>query len=224
MRCTAPSIHCHLLRSGTAARLCCAPWPARHWGRGYCAGKRRASRQRELVTGGRSTPNSSLEAHKALRTMMEPDHVDKTPSHDFPPAAAAGVLCNGPCGLDHIRQELLAERGQAEHAIRNRWFARRYLRVRPGRTTSGARGESDPRWIGNALSGRPEVTLKPAVTGWVCHCHSARGCGGHPTSATPLIQSTKTEGAFQWPHVFAISPSAVAGIHRATRLSHWARL
>jgi hypothetical protein len=41
--------------------------------------------------------------------MMEPDHVNETPSHDFPVAAAGGDLCNGPRGLDHLGQELLAE-------------------------------------------------------------------------------------------------------------------
>src|SRR5437899_2223185 len=109
MRCIAPTIHCRSLRSGTAARLCCAPWPAQPWVRVSCVGKRRASRQRELVTGERSTPNSSLEAHEALLTMMEPDHVNQTPSHDFPSVAAPGDLRYGPCGLNYHRQELLAE-------------------------------------------------------------------------------------------------------------------
>ena len=96
--------------------------------------------------------------------MMEPDHVNKTPSHDFPPAAAAGVLCNGLRGRDDHEQELLAERGQAEHAIQNRWFAKRYLRVRAGRTPTGARGESERRWIGNALSGRPEGPVVSVIS------------------------------------------------------------
>src|SRR6267143_6827771 len=119
MRCTAPTIHCRSLLSGTAARLCCAPWQAQHWGHGYCVGKRTcqpASRQREPVTARRFAPNSSLEAHEALPAMMEPDHVNETPSHDFPVAAAGGDLCNGPRRLDHLGQELLAERGQAERS------------------------------------------------------------------------------------------------------------
>jgi len=41
--------------------------------------------------------------------MMEPDHVNETPSYDFPLAAAGGDLCNGSRGLDHLGQELLAE-------------------------------------------------------------------------------------------------------------------
>jgi hypothetical protein len=41
--------------------------------------------------------------------MMEPDHVKETPSHDFTPVAAGGDICNGPRGLDHLGQELLAK-------------------------------------------------------------------------------------------------------------------
>jgi hypothetical protein len=41
--------------------------------------------------------------------MMEADHVNQTPSHNFPVAAAGGDICNRLCGLDDHRQELLAE-------------------------------------------------------------------------------------------------------------------
>jgi hypothetical protein len=41
--------------------------------------------------------------------MMEPDHVNETPSHDFTFIAADSDICNGPCGLDDHGQELLAE-------------------------------------------------------------------------------------------------------------------
>jgi hypothetical protein len=41
--------------------------------------------------------------------MMEPDHVNETPSHDFTPVAAGGDICNGLRGFDHLGQGLLAE-------------------------------------------------------------------------------------------------------------------
>jgi hypothetical protein len=41
--------------------------------------------------------------------MMEPDHVNEIPSHDFTLIAADGDICNGPRGLDDHRPELLAE-------------------------------------------------------------------------------------------------------------------
>jgi hypothetical protein len=41
--------------------------------------------------------------------MMEPDHVNEKPSHDFSPATTGGDICNGPRGLDDHGQELLAE-------------------------------------------------------------------------------------------------------------------
>jgi hypothetical protein len=41
--------------------------------------------------------------------MMEPDHVNETPSDDFALVAAGGNVCNGPRGLDDLGQELLAE-------------------------------------------------------------------------------------------------------------------
>jgi len=41
--------------------------------------------------------------------MMEPDHVNETPSHDFTLAAVGGDLCNGSRGLDDLGQKLLAE-------------------------------------------------------------------------------------------------------------------
>jgi hypothetical protein len=40
---------------------------------------------------------------------MEPDHVNKTPSHDFTSVAAGGGIRNGARGLYHLGQELLAE-------------------------------------------------------------------------------------------------------------------
>jgi hypothetical protein len=48
-------------------------------------------------------------AQDALPTMMEPDHVNETPSQDFILAAAGGDVCNGLRGLDDQGQELLAE-------------------------------------------------------------------------------------------------------------------
>jgi hypothetical protein len=41
--------------------------------------------------------------------MMEPDHVNETPSYDFTPVAAGGDICNRPRGPDDLGQELLAE-------------------------------------------------------------------------------------------------------------------
>jgi hypothetical protein len=41
--------------------------------------------------------------------MMEPDHVNKTPSQDFTLAAAGGDVCDGLRGFDDYGQELLAE-------------------------------------------------------------------------------------------------------------------
>ena len=75
---------------------------------------------------------------------MEPDHVYETPSHDFTLVAAGGDICDSPCGLDNHRQELLAERGQAERANQNLWFAKRCefcFRVLPGGATFAALGE-----------------------------------------------------------------------------------
>src|SRR5713101_6123515 len=71
----ARTIHCRSSRSGTAARLYCAPWQAQHWGRGYCVGKgtrRAASRRREPVTARRFAPNSLLEAHTTRFHTMGP--------------------------------------------------------------------------------------------------------------------------------------------------------
>src|SRR5882757_5574148 len=175
MRCTAPTIHCRSLRFGTAARSCCAPWLAQHWGHGYCVGKGTcpvASRQRDPVTARRVAPNSSLEAHEALLTMMEPDHVNETPSYDFTPVAAGGDLCNRLRRLDHLGQELLAERGQAERARQNCGFATRFecrVRVRSGWVTFAARDESGRGRIRTALSGRPEIPIICASAQcWAC--------------------------------------------------------
>jgi hypothetical protein len=66
MRSIARTIRCRLLQSGTAERLCCAPWQAQHWDRGYCIGRgahRPPSRRREPVTARQTVPNSLLEAH-----------------------------------------------------------------------------------------------------------------------------------------------------------------
>ncbi len=41
--------------------------------------------------------------------MMEPDHVNETPSYDFTLAADGGDICNGLRGGDDHEQELLAE-------------------------------------------------------------------------------------------------------------------
>jgi len=74
---------------------------------------------------------------------MEPDHVNETPSYDFTSVAAGGDICNGPRGLDHLGQELLAERGQAEHANHNCWFTTGFefcVRLRAGSVTFAARG------------------------------------------------------------------------------------
>jgi hypothetical protein len=93
--------------------------------------------------------------------MMEPDHVNETSSHDFTPVAAGGDIRNGPRGLDHLGQELLAEWGQAERASQNGWFAKRLefcVRVRPGGVTFAALDEYEWRWIRMALSGRPEIS------------------------------------------------------------------
>src|SRR5258708_28785518 len=91
---------------------------------------------------------------------MEPEHVNQTPSHDFPLAAARRDLCDGPGGLDYIRQELLAERSQAERADQG-WLASRCrfsVRLRSRNVTRGAR-DHQRRRLGAALSGRPEGSL-----------------------------------------------------------------
>jgi len=94
--------------------------------------------------------------------MTEPDHVNKTPSHDFTLAAVDGDICDGLCGLDDHGQELLAERGQAERAKQNCWFATRFefcVRVRPGSVTFAARDEPERRWILPALSGWAKIPM-----------------------------------------------------------------
>jgi hypothetical protein len=52
--------------------------------------------------------------------MLEPDHVNETPSQDFTLAAADGDICDGLRGLDDHGQELLAECGQADRTCCNR--------------------------------------------------------------------------------------------------------
>jgi len=101
--------------------------------------------------------------------MMEPGHVNETSIHDFTPVAAGGDICNGPRGLDHLGQELLAERGQAERTKQNCYFARRSefrVRLRPRGATFTAVDESERGWIGMALSGRPEVPVTSASAQW----------------------------------------------------------
>src|SRR5258708_30945874 len=91
---------------------------------------------------------------------MEPEHVNQTPSHDFPLAAARRDLCDGPGGLDYIRQELLAERSQAERADQG-WLASRCrfsVRLRSSNVTCGAR-DHQRRRLGVVLSGRSEGSL-----------------------------------------------------------------
>ena len=90
---------------------------------------------------------------------MEPDHVNETPSHDFTLVAAGGDVGNGLRRLDDLGQELLAQRGQAERANQNLWFAKRCFRVRPTRAAFAARDEFERRWIRIALSGRPEIPV-----------------------------------------------------------------
>jgi hypothetical protein len=93
--------------------------------------------------------------------MMEPDHVNKTPSHDFTLAAAGGNICDGPRRLDDHGQELLAERGQAKRANQNCWFATRFefcVRVRPGSVTFAARDESERQWSVIRVGQNPDDT------------------------------------------------------------------
>jgi hypothetical protein len=51
--------------------------------------------------------------------MMESDHVNETLSHDFAVAATGGDISNGPRGLDHYGQKLLAKRGEAGRTERS---------------------------------------------------------------------------------------------------------
>jgi hypothetical protein len=100
-------------------------------------------------------------AQHGASNIMEPEHVDQAPSHDFPLAAVRGDLRNGPSGLDDHRQELLAERGQAERADRN-WLASRSelcIRVRSNGAISTARDECKQQPIDLALSRRPKESL-----------------------------------------------------------------
>jgi len=53
----------------------------------------------------------------------EPDNVNETPTFNFAVAAAGSDIGNRPRGLDHYRQELLAERSEAGRARRNRCIA-----------------------------------------------------------------------------------------------------
>ena len=53
----------------------------------------------------------------------EPDNVNETPSLNLAAATADGDIGNRPRGLDHYRQELLAERSEAGRARRNRRIA-----------------------------------------------------------------------------------------------------
>ncbi len=41
--------------------------------------------------------------------MMEPDHVNETPSYNFAFAAVGGGICNRLRGRDDLGQEILAE-------------------------------------------------------------------------------------------------------------------
>jgi hypothetical protein len=88
---------------------------------------------------------------------MEPEHVNQTPSHDFPLVAAHGDFRDGAGGLDHYGQELLAKRGQAERADQG-WIAIRRVRVWPG-TVAFRACDRQQRRFGAALSGRPEGAL-----------------------------------------------------------------
>ena len=78
--------------------------------------------------------------------MMEPDHVDETPSQDFALVAAVGDICDGPRGLDDHGQELLAERGQAERTNQNCWLAKQFeFGVRTPRVIRVAQNPGDVR-------------------------------------------------------------------------------
>src|SRR6266700_751717 len=106
-------------------------------------------------------------AHDGASNLVEPEHVDQTSSHDFPPVAAGSDLCDSPGGLDDLGQELLAQRGQAERTA-HVWLAgqRRFrLCLRPSNFTAGVR-DRRWRWIGVALSGWSEgslICIGPAV-------------------------------------------------------------
>jgi hypothetical protein len=93
---------------------------------------------------------------------MEPDHVNETPSYDFAPVAAGGGIGNGLRGLDHLGQELLAERSQAERTNQSGWAAKRFefgVRIRPSHLTFAARDDYERRWILPALSGWPKIPV-----------------------------------------------------------------
>jgi hypothetical protein len=97
---------------------------------------------------------------------MEPDHVNETPSQDFPRAAAGGDICHGLRGLDDFGQELLAERGQAERAHQNWWRAKRLefcARVLRGNVTFAARDCYERGWTRVALSGRSEKVMSAST-------------------------------------------------------------
>ncbi len=103
-------------------------------------------------------------AHHGASIIMEPEHVDQTPSRDFPSLAARGDLRDGPSRVDHHRQELLAERSQAKRADRNWLSSRREfcIRLRPDNVISTADDRCQQRLFAVALSGRPEGSLMSA--------------------------------------------------------------
>ena len=119
---------------------------------------------------------------------MEPDHVKETPSRVFVFAADDGDICDGLRGLDDYRQELLAERGQAERANQSCWFAARFefcVRLRPRSVTRAAR--DDPNVDGSAwrYQGGPKSTKVHVSAMELAIAVAHAGCGKTSTSATP---------------------------------------
>src|ERR1700682_6152114 len=101
--------------------------------------------------------------------MMEPDHVNETPSHNFTLVAAGRDICNGPRGLDDHGQELLAKRGQAKRANQNGWLAKRFefcVRVRPNSVTFAAPDKHVWRRTCSSLSGGRKIPVMSAWPQW----------------------------------------------------------
>jgi hypothetical protein len=78
---------------------------------------------------------------------QEPDNVNETPSHAFTIAAAGGDISNGPSGLDHYGQELLAECGQVDRIQRSWCIEQRIARrVRVQHDDAGSKTSDDASW------------------------------------------------------------------------------
>jgi hypothetical protein len=114
------------------------------------------SRLSEFVTALTLAPNSSIEAPlDALWIDKEPDNAKKMPAYDFAFPAAYRSFHNRTCGLDHYRQELLAER--SAQIVCAGWQLELSVGLRQCDAESSSCGESQRARFQLELSRRPAV-------------------------------------------------------------------